>query len=268
MTQSKKNSLTPLWIISMFFSFTEVMAGYAVFNTDGGIQVTLLIFVILFPILIASAFFMVLWYRPEHFYTPKDFDKDEGYLKSMVNSRKRTKLDVDLYLNTEEKDKIEQTYSAIQDLITSMNFIKYKENPSEKGSWIKKLVIKSKNKIGEDEIESAYAEAEEALKLSKKRKADAENRLIEAKLENARLDRKMAMAKATNNILKSIEDIPSVVLKIGSLIIIKNTIEGNISLITKTLTKEELKLIDENPDLLKNPSEIMKQLEITTANNV
>jgi hypothetical protein len=33
---NRKHNLTPLWIISIFFSFTEVMLGYAVINTGGG----------------------------------------------------------------------------------------------------------------------------------------------------------------------------------------------------------------------------------------
>jgi hypothetical protein len=79
--------LNPLAIIFVFFSFTEVMLGYAVFNTSGNVQVALTAFVIAFPTLAASGFFVFLWFRPQHLYAPKDYGSDESYLKSMAEAR-------------------------------------------------------------------------------------------------------------------------------------------------------------------------------------
>jgi hypothetical protein len=80
--------INPLWIISFFFSFTEIALGYVVFKTTGGIQVSLTCFVIGFPILVATAFFALLWFRPEHLYAPKDFGSDESFLRSIADARK------------------------------------------------------------------------------------------------------------------------------------------------------------------------------------
>ncbi len=79
--------LNPLWIIFLFFSFTEIMLGFVVFNTTGGIQIALTVFVILFPLLVSIGFFFILWYRPEHLYAPKDFISDESFLKSVGGTR-------------------------------------------------------------------------------------------------------------------------------------------------------------------------------------
>jgi hypothetical protein len=87
LTQPSK-IINPLWIISIFFSFTEVALGYVVFNTTGGIQIALTCFVIGFPILVAAAFFALLWFRPEHLYAPKDFGSDESFLRSIADARK------------------------------------------------------------------------------------------------------------------------------------------------------------------------------------
>jgi hypothetical protein len=72
----------PLSIIFTFFSFTEVMVGYGVSQTEGLIQLTLTLFVVTFPTLAAFAFFLLLWYRPRNLYAPKDFQTDEAYLKN------------------------------------------------------------------------------------------------------------------------------------------------------------------------------------------
>ena len=87
MEAAKAKILNPLAIIFLFFSFTEVMLGYAVFNTSGPIQVALTVFVIAFPTLAAGAFFFFLWHRPQHLYAPKDYGSDESYLKSMAEAR-------------------------------------------------------------------------------------------------------------------------------------------------------------------------------------
>jgi hypothetical protein len=80
-------ALNPLWVIFAFFSFSEVVLGVAVFNTVGAIQLALVYFVIAFPVFIATIFFMILWFRPQHLYAPKDFSSDESFLKSMAAAR-------------------------------------------------------------------------------------------------------------------------------------------------------------------------------------
>jgi hypothetical protein len=81
------NNLNPLWIIFLFFSFTELVLGVVVFKTSDAIQVALTIFVIGFPLLVAIGFFALLWSRPQHLYAPKDYGSDESFLKGMEGSR-------------------------------------------------------------------------------------------------------------------------------------------------------------------------------------
>jgi len=79
--KSVKNTIfTPLGIISIFFSFTEIVLSYAVFNTHGGIQIALTVFVIVFPFYVAIMFFRVLWFKPVHLYPPSEFKKDDPFL--------------------------------------------------------------------------------------------------------------------------------------------------------------------------------------------
>lgn len=65
--------LSPLWIVSLFVTFTETVLGIAVMKTTGNVQVSLTIFVIVFALLVVTAFFAVLWFKPHHFYAPADF---------------------------------------------------------------------------------------------------------------------------------------------------------------------------------------------------
>lgn len=68
-----RSSMTPLWVISLFVSLSEIVAGLAVTRAEGGVQVALTGFVVIFPILVAAAFFAILWKKPYVFYPPTDF---------------------------------------------------------------------------------------------------------------------------------------------------------------------------------------------------
>jgi hypothetical protein len=72
-TAGQRQHLTPLWIISLFVSITETALGFAATKTEGGIQIALTAFVITFPILVAAAFFFILWHKPYAFYSPGEY---------------------------------------------------------------------------------------------------------------------------------------------------------------------------------------------------
>ena len=65
--------MTPLWVISLFLSLTEVVSGVAVTQTTGNIQVALVSFVIIFAVLVAGMFFVLLWSRPWTFYPLSEY---------------------------------------------------------------------------------------------------------------------------------------------------------------------------------------------------
>ena len=65
--------LTPLGIIASFVSLTEAIAGIAAVQTTGGVQVALIAFVCAFPLMVAAAFFAILWHKPHVLYPPADF---------------------------------------------------------------------------------------------------------------------------------------------------------------------------------------------------
>jgi len=65
--------ITPLWIIAAFVTLTETILGYALTKVSGGVQVTLTCFVIIFALLVAGAFFAILWNRPYVFYPPSEY---------------------------------------------------------------------------------------------------------------------------------------------------------------------------------------------------
>lgn len=68
---------TPLGIVALFLSFTEAVAGIAATQTQGGAQVTLIAFTAGFPVLVAAAFFAILWFRPYVLYPPAEYESPD-----------------------------------------------------------------------------------------------------------------------------------------------------------------------------------------------
>lgn len=89
---SSRRPITPLWVITLFVSLSETVTGIAVTQASGGIQVALTAFVIAFPILVATAFFVVLWNRPYVFYAPTEFGRatDVGLYVEAMQRRNAT----------------------------------------------------------------------------------------------------------------------------------------------------------------------------------
>lgn len=64
---------TPLGLITLFVTLTETGLGALSTQTSGAVQMLLTIFVVTFPVAIASAFFAILWNRPHHLYHPSEY---------------------------------------------------------------------------------------------------------------------------------------------------------------------------------------------------
>src|SRR5262245_53470986 len=71
--RSGSRTMTPLGIIAIFVGLAQTVAGLAAIQTVGGVQIAFTSFALAFPVLIAAAFFAMLWMRPVNFYSPKEF---------------------------------------------------------------------------------------------------------------------------------------------------------------------------------------------------
>lgn len=100
--QKAQKSPTPLWIIASFISLSEISLTVGVIQTEGGIQVALTVFVLLFPLIVASLFFLILWNRPYVLYPPSDYGRETdvgSYVDAML---KKQSGEQNLFQNIEE----------------------------------------------------------------------------------------------------------------------------------------------------------------------
>ena len=102
-SKSGRPPIIPLWIIALFVSLTETVLGIAVVQTTAGIQIVLTAFVVIFPLLIAGAFFAVLWHKPYVFYPPNEFGRKTDVASYVKAMQQKTIIDEpQLYTNIQE----------------------------------------------------------------------------------------------------------------------------------------------------------------------
>jgi len=70
----------PMTIIALFVGLTEIGFGIGIRNVPQELQSFFIWFIILFPFLCALGFFIILYFRPQNFYSPLDFRSDATYL--------------------------------------------------------------------------------------------------------------------------------------------------------------------------------------------
>lgn len=107
-----KRAITPLWVISLFVSLSETVLGVAVTQTTGNIQAALTAFVIAFPLLVAGAFFVILWSRPEVLYAPTEYGKQTDVTSFAKAMRRKPLEEQKLYM--EIQGVLEQTTNEIK----------------------------------------------------------------------------------------------------------------------------------------------------------
>lgn len=83
MTDQIKLVKNPLTIIAIFAGLAEVASTAALAALDKDLQATFLWFVMLFPALIVTAFFLTLNFNARVLYAPADFEKEENFLKTL-----------------------------------------------------------------------------------------------------------------------------------------------------------------------------------------
>ncbi len=106
-----KRHATPLWVISIFITLTEVVVGGVVTQTDGVVQILFTVFAIIFPTFISIAFFYILWNRPHHLFSPTEYGQQVS-INEYVSAMKQTMAVDETRLYDDIKQTITQTLKS------------------------------------------------------------------------------------------------------------------------------------------------------------
>lgn len=79
----------PLTIIGAFASFLTVSGNWILPKLNETCQFYYMWFLMIFPFLLVTFFFIVLWFRPKNLYAPSDFQDENNFLKCMFPATKQ-----------------------------------------------------------------------------------------------------------------------------------------------------------------------------------
>lgn len=152
---SSINSPSPLWVISLFVSLTEVVTGVAVIQATGVIQIALTVFVIVFPLLIAGIFFLILWYKPYVFYPPKEFGQNTNVGQFVEAMQRRQERRVEQSVKFQEII-IKSIAEGINNAFSSPDLIQKLSNLSNNHNTVSK-VLESAAQIAQRDTRKALS---------------------------------------------------------------------------------------------------------------
>lgn len=173
-------------------------------------------------------------------------DSKNKDIKSMNND-----IRCEIYLDTDNMEVAEIFYKNFLNVLKTVDLELTKENPSIKGSWIKKFWIGSKN-FSKSEIVTRLEKIERGVELQYIDKVQSEVDLN--------------TANAIGILLSQTKDIPQFSSLVGSLLFAKATINGEPKIFAQTLTQDQLAILKDNPTLLHNPFNLIGKMEEVKTN--
>ena len=181
-------------------------------------------------------------------------EEEHGQLKELLfntitNSENVTNqlIPINMYLDTDNNDDIYRSYQAVLDFLDVIEFKILVDFPSKTGSWLKQWISRSTRAMTSEEVISRLKEAEYGVEVNAILKPQSE---VEKN-----------QSEALVNIIKSVENIRHAAIRIGSLLVVKvTTPEGEANIQVRTLSIQELHLVNKHPELLNQPAQILAAL--------
>ena len=161
-------------------------------------------------------------------------------------------IPVRIYLSNVPGSQKEDIISEISSILRTISFEIDIETPEETGSWWKRLWMQSKDVLTQEEVINKLAKLERA----------AEAKFIEKPQAEANKDYAIALEK----IVKSLDGVDSACVQIGNLLLVKYVTKygppkAKVRLIVRTLSALEMREIEKNQVLLKDPRQIIDSLQ-------
>lgn len=153
-----------------------------------------------------------------------------------------------VYTSSERNAFTESIFESLAKFTVTVGFEGSDEYPSISGSWFKKWLVRATELLTSDQVKERLEKGERALNLAYVNKTQSE------------IDKNQS--EAASNLLKSLENVEQAACQIGSILVIKLKDKMGKSLVfTRSLSQNELVLIEQNQNLLMAPDTILETLE-------
>lgn len=153
-----------------------------------------------------------------------------------------------IFADTDNYNVAEKIFYATIDFFETAGFEVSEEGKIKQGSWFKeKVIYKIRNICRSKEVKEIFDKTKKAIDLQ------------QIEVHQSQVNKNNAEAAAV--LLTAVKEVPFFATKMGSLVIIKITDQNNNQqVITRLLTTEETIFLDQNPELMNNPFELLNSL--------
>jgi len=162
-------------------------------------------------------------------------------------------LPLRVYLSDDDDSIVSEVKNSIDKFVSAFGFAICDEYPDQKGSWFKRLLIKTKEKLTEPQLVARLNKIERTIEVTTLGAAQAT------------IDK--AQAEAVSCLINSLEPTSSAVCQVGSVLILKKTDSNGSNVIVRTMTQNEMIYLEQNQQLLHQPDEILLSLSNDGTNN-
>jgi len=174
----------------------------------------------------------------------------KAYLESMDERFDDVLMDryvpVDIYLDTDDLSALETMNKSVEKVLDSVDMKIFSDPEIFKGSIIEKFWVVTKSISSSIDVIKKVSKMIDSFKKAKS-------------LKN-KLNLKKEPSIELSETMKHLKNVPNISIRMGSLLITKSTTRDILLIQAKKLTKIESILIDQNPNILKNPKTIHTRL--------
>ena len=143
-----------------------------------------------------------------------------------------------IFLGTTSAEHIAELSRAVDNLINTLDYKIEKKDPPEQGSWFRRLLLAGDPNRADATRAELEALAVHSLEFSPSSSIDE------------------TKAQAVGQVLSALQDVPTAVIRLGSMVIIKA--DDRISV--RVLTDAEIQRLDANPAALRDPEKMLSLL--------
>jgi hypothetical protein len=151
-----------------------------------------------------------------------------------------------IYVSVPEKEMVEKLAADIDRFSRSIGIEVSVDGEPLAGSWLKYLFGRTRGSLTTKEVNELLEKAQQAIELAALGKPQAS------------VDKNQA--DAASAIVRSLDGIPTAVCQVGSILVVKLTRQSGPQILVRTLSTLQVKYLEENQHLLRQPEAILQQV--------
>ncbi|MFE3057129.1 hypothetical protein [Nocardia sp. NPDC059239] len=159
-----------------------------------------------------------------------------------------------IYLDTNDESKIRSVLDAVIDVLDTYGLKLDPKGPPLYGSWFARFKVRSKDAMNNPDVQQRLQKLEQAIEV----------KTLQGPMSQVNVNQ----ADATLRLAQAVSGIDNAALLIGSILVIKTTAgDGTTSMIARSLSVAEIRALEANQHVLKDPPTALARLEDLTRTN-